>query len=247
MGEEENELIRAAKELLGDQSPAVEECQAIPQDLQDAALENPPACQPSHSSEIVGSQDGLVSIYQPTAVPAPNNVSAFQKFGDLPSDLRVGEGINLIEVKKLNLAVAVEALERASTAHENFPSPDAGFAVASLSDQILKLTKDLEKSNDPQKILDDLMDNALSKFTQEVVQDLAGEMKKLLGETMQMVRVDKQGAFDEAFKTAVNRMGPAMKERLDQMVARVSRVLNIKETKEERESSRPQAIRGLKR
>jgi hypothetical protein len=226
-----NDLIKAAKELLGETQ--VEECPAIPADLTSRSLQTIPA----NSSEIIDGTmaSGLVSSYEPTSPPM--NVTTFQKFGDLPTHLREGEGINLVDVRKLNLAVAVEALERAATAHENFPSPDAGFAVAGLSEQILKLTKDLEKSFDPNKILDELMDNVLTKMTKEIVQDLMSEMKKLREETMSFVRVDKQETFDHAFKIAVNRMGPALKERLDVASIRIARVLNVKETPHDRSGS----------
>lgn len=248
--QEENELIKAAQSVLEESSaPVVEECSAIPSELTQPSqviAEAKKSLQPINSAELV-ENDGynMVSIYEPP--PPPSNVSQFQKFGDLPTDLREGEGINTVEIKKLNLAVAVEALERAATAHENFPSPDAGFAVANLSDQVLKLTKDLERSQDPQKILDDLMDNALSRLTQEIVQDLASEMKKLLAETSTMVKIDKLEAFEMSFKTAVNRMGPAMKERLDVALTRISKVLNIKEKAEDRDRHRPGSPRGMRR
>lgn len=248
--QDENELIKAAQSVLEESSaPAVEECSAIPSELtqspSEVIAEAKKSLQPINSAELV-EHDGynMVSVYEPP--PPPSNVSQFQKFGDIPTELREGEGINTVEVKKLNLAVALEALERAATAHENFPSPDAGFAVANLSDQVLKLTKELERSQDPQKILDDLMDNALSRLTQEIVQDLASEMKKLLAETSTMVKIDKQEAFDMSFKTAVNRMGPAMKERLDVAVTRISKVLNIKEKAEDRDR-RPGGPRGMRR
>lgn len=247
----ENDLIRQAKALLGDEPEVI---QAVVEDLScEPAMEQEAqpvpqlsGRQPSHSSEIVSSGDlGVATVYE--APSPPMNATSFQKFGDLPTHIRDGEGINLIEIKKLNLAVAVEALERASTAHENFPSPDAGFAVASLTEQVSKLTRDLEKSHDPANVLDQIVGGALQQLTHEIVQDLAGEMKKLLGETMQMVRLDKQGAYDEAFKTAVNRMGPAMKERLDTAHIRIKKILNIKETAEDREHSRPQGNRSFKR
>lgn len=222
-----SELIEAAKELLGD-THVVEERLAVPADLQETrALQTIP----ENSAELMNA----AQPFEPSALPM--NVTAFQKFGDLPTHLREGEGINLTEVRKLNLAVAVEALERASAAHENFPSPDAGFAVASLSEQILKLTKDLEKSHDPQKIRDELVENVLGKMTQEIVQDLMGEMKKLREEALSLVRLDKQDAFDQAFKIAVNRMGPALKERLDVASIRIARVLNVKETPNDRSGS----------
>lgn len=230
-----NDLIRAAREALGqtEEEPAVQEVlypevATEPETEQATNQATQLTTVPYNSAEIV-ERDGqaMVSVYE-APVP-PMNVSTFQKFGDLPAHLREGEGINLVEVKKLTLAVMVEALERASQAHENFPSPDAGFAVAALAEQMAKLTKDLEKSHDPQKILDDLMENALSKLTKEIVHDLLAEMKTLREETMSMVSVSKQEAFDQAFKTAVNRMGPAMKERLDTAVLRIARVLNVKE------------------
>lgn len=233
-----HDLIRAAKEALGEPEESLVEVQESPP----AEPYIPPTSQaslqtvPLSSSEIVD-RDGesMVSVYEAPAPPM--NVNAFQKFGDLPAHLREGEGINLIEVKKLTLAVMVEALERASQAHENFPSPDAGFAVAALAEQMSKLTKDLEKSHDPQKILDELMDNALHKLTNEIIHDLMKEMKTLREESMSMVSASKQEAFDQAFKTAINRMGPAMNERLEIAVTRIARVLNVKEKPDDRSRS----------
>lgn len=228
-----NDLIRAAREALGqpDEVPAIEAEESAP--AYQPAPETSLQTIPQSSAEIV-ERDGQAMVYEPSAPPM--NVSAFQKFGDLPTHLRDGEGINLIEVKKLTLAVMVEALERASQAHENFPSPDAGFAVAALAEQMAKLTKDLEKSHDPEKILDDLIENALRKLTNEIIQDLMQEMKTLRNETMSMVSLNKQEAFDLAFKTAVNRMGPAMMERLETAKLRIARVLNIKEKPNDRSS-----------
>jgi len=72
-----------------------------------------------------------------------------QKFGDVPSQLRETQQINTFEIKKLNLAATIEALERAVMSQEAMPSPDAAFAVAALSEQVMKLTRELEKSQDP--------------------------------------------------------------------------------------------------
>lgn len=237
-----NDLIKAAEEVLSVEAPPVEERPAVPLDLieqVEVVIEEGPQVQSNLSRGLqtipANSADLINASFDDEAPAAPSmNVNAFQKFGDLPSHLRENEGINLVEVKKLNLAVAVEALERALQAHENFPSPDAGFAVANLSDQVQKLTKDLEKSQDPQKILDDILENALSVLTREIIQDLAQEMKKLREETLSMVRDQKKEAFDLAFKVAVNRMGPAMKERLEVARSRIARALNVKEKPNDR-------------
>ena len=64
------------------------------------------------------------------------------------------------------------------------------------------------------------------------LQDLAIEMRRLRDDTLVMVRAEKQEAFDQAFKIAVNRMGPALRERLDVAITRIARVLNVKEKAE---------------
>jgi len=239
-----NDLIEQAQAMLEpEQAPAivVEERASVPEHVQyhtpvveelSVQSHNLPATSlPRHSSELMpqGSESGIVTSYEP---PAPAlQATVFQKFGDLPTHLREGEGIDLIAVKKLNLAVAVEGLERASTAHENFPSPDAGFALAAMTEQVLKLTKDLEKSNDPQTVLENIQSEVLSRFVEEVVVDLSGEMKNLMVETRSLVRPDKIGTYEEAFKTAVNRLGPAFQDRLSVSRRRLARALNIKEKK----------------
>ena len=227
--QDQNELIRAARSLLGEEPkevpaevPVVIERPAVPETLTRI---------PENSAEIVGTLQPVQYMEQPQPTIA---ATVFQKFGDLPTQLRENQGINLIEVKRLNLAAMVEALERSMTAHESFPSPDNGMAVSQISEQIMKLTKDIEKSHDPKKILDDLVDNALSKLTQEIVQDLAMEMRKLREDTMNLVRVEKQETFDLAFKNAVNRMGPALKDRLEITISRIARILNVKEKPDDR-------------
>lgn len=234
-----NKLIEAAEEVLETTTPSIEERPAIPQELQDATFEMPEEAPyvetnitsslpvvPTHSAEIIEREQTGTVCEMPSA---PLNATPLQKFGELPAHLREGEGIDLHEIRKLNLAVAVEALERASSAHESYPSPDAGMAVAQLNEMILKLTKDLEKSKDPKLILDDIMESAISHLTKEIVQDLASEMKKLKEETLPMIRSEKKEAFSMAFNTAVNRMGPAMKERLEIAKNRIARALNVKE------------------
>lgn len=224
-----NELIRAAKEVLGEdpkqiieESPVkVEEHFAYSEPVDSRVVVY------GEVSQSLSYEVGSVQAYEPP--PPATNVTQFQKFGDLPSHLRDAESINWIEIKKLNLAIALEALDRAATAHENFPSPDASLALSTMSDTVLKLAKDLEKSQDPQKILEDILQNALASLTQEIVQDLAGEMKSLREQTSSMLRLDKKDAFDVAFKTAVNRMGPAMKERLETAKNRIAKVLGVKE------------------
>lgn len=184
---------------------------------------------PMSSSEIVAREavDGQVMTYEPP--PPPTNANQYQKFGDLPAHLRDNQAFDLFEIRKLNLAVAVEALERATSAHENYPSPDAGMAVSQLSDQVHKLVKDMEKAKDPKLILDDILDNALSHLTRDIVQDLASEMKTLREELLPMLKPEKRDAFLLAFNNAVNRMGPAMKERLETARTRIARALNVKE------------------
>jgi hypothetical protein len=84
---------------------------------------------------------------------------------------------------------------------------------------------------DPAVILDQIVGGAMSDLTQEIVQDLAGEMKRFRDQALKMVRDEKKEAFDVAFKEAVNRMGPAMKERLEVTKNRVAKILNVKKSR----------------
>lgn len=240
-----NRLIEEAKAMLEESVPIIpiEERPSIPLELQNAEIvevvEAEPQVQgtvsshvpaiPESSSEIVARESvtGLAHTYEPQAPQI--NANQFQKFGDLPTHLRDNQAFDLFEIRKLNLAVAVEALERATSAHENYPSPDAGLAVSQLSDQVHKLVKDMEKSKDPKLILEDILDNALSHMTRDIVQDLASEMKTLRTEILPMLKPEKRDAFILAFNIAVERMGPAMKERLETAKKRIARSLNVKE------------------
>jgi hypothetical protein len=235
----ENDLIAAAKRVLEDDTTPVSEL--IEQEIiEEQAIEQMPAVSTVEGT-LAGHPTTLMVYDVPeNAVPVPfepttsfptSNVTEYQKFGDIPTHLREENAINLQEIKKLNLASTIEALEKALEAQQNFPSPDAAFAVASLSEQVLKLTRDLEKNMDPAVILDQIVGGAMSDLTQEIVQDLAGEMKRFRDQALKMVRDEKKEAFDVAFKEAVNRMGPAMKERLEVTKNRVAKILNVKKSR----------------
>jgi hypothetical protein len=178
-----------------------------------------------------------VEMYRPpvmpmiyTDPPASSIASLFQKFGDIPTTLRENvDNVNVYEVKKLNLAATIESLERAVQSHESMPSPDAAFAVSSLSEQVMKLTKDLEKSIDPRKMLDEITAEILEKMTEHVVFVISSEMKWLMGETAKIVPTEKQTQVNEAIKNATRRVAPALSETLEIAKNRLVRILNIKD------------------
>ena len=155
--------------------------------------------------------------------------SHFQKFANLAQQLRNQEQINLYEVKKLNLAAAVETLERQVHAHEAFPSSDAGLAVSAQTETVLKIIKDLEKSTDPYEGFGKIMDDVLFPLTEEMVHSLASEMKWLKQNTIQMVPPEHRKAFEETLKEAVNRVGPSFKDALEVAKARMLKVMNLKD------------------
>jgi len=236
--DQKNPLIEAAEALLAEESVEIEttplveslvpesedEIEAVPQALMLRSQS------PQQQVQVLEPQDLALPLPEG---PPPSNATSFQKFGDIPQHLREHAGVDLYEIKRLNLAVSIDALERAAQAQENYPSPDAGFAVASLSEQILKLTKDLEKSQDPQKVMDLIMQDVLQEMTRDMIHALAAEMKNLQTETRALVQPEKMDAYNLAFGIAVNRMGPAMKDLLEVTKSRLARSLNIKIKKNE--------------
>lgn len=153
----------------------------------------------------------------------------FQKFANLTTQLRNQENVNLYEVKKLNLAAAVETLERSVHSHEAFPSADAGIAVSTLSEQVAKLVKDLEKSQDPYLMFSKIMDEVLHPLTEDMVHNIANEMKWLKQNSIQLVPAEQRKAYEETLKEAVNRIGPSFKESLEVAKTRMLKAMNLKE------------------
>ena len=164
-----------------------------------------------------------------TTAPAPAAMPWGDKFPDFPTQLREADGTNLHEVKKHHLAALVEALERTIQAHESFPTPDAAMAVASLSEQVQKLTKDLEKSQDPRVLFDDVIHEVLQPLVTRIVQAVAVEAKWLKQESKGLVIPEKAKPFEEVVHTATQRIGPSLSEGLEYAKTRLTRLLQIKE------------------
>jgi len=208
------------------ENPHSVESQAILQAAKDALGEVSPQGQ---EIVVINTDYGTVDSYSPPPPPDNSQPSFNQKFGDLPTQLRELPEVNLYEVKRLNLAAMIEAMERANQSYEAFPTPDAGFAVASLSEQIQKLTKDLEKSQDPKRLYDAVLMDVIQPFAEQIVHAVAMEMKWLKNETKGMVVTEKQTAHQETINQAVQRIGPSLKDAMEISKVRLLKSLGIKE------------------
>ena len=202
-------IIKAAEEALMGESSSTS------QDL--VTIESHPNFSPDYNP---------LQVYSPPDATPP---SVNQKFGDMPTQIREQTEINIYDIKKLNLAATIEALERATQSYEAFPTADSGFAVASLSEQVQKLTKDLEKSQDPKKLYDAILMNILQPFAEQVVHAVASEIKWLKAETKAMIPPDKAVAFQDTLNKATTRIGPGLKDSLELSKIRLLKVLSIKE------------------
>lgn len=171
----------------------------------------------------------MPEAFNPT--PPPMDLSSFQMFPDVTEKLRSEEGVDLYRVKRLNLAAAVETLERAVKSHEAFPSADAGIAVAKLSEQVSQLVKDIEKAQDPYDLYSRIVETAMEPLTSDIIKNLAEESKWLIAQFENHVPEAKRVAFRETVKTAVMRVGPSLKESLDNAKERLLTSLNIKVNK----------------
>jgi hypothetical protein len=191
----------------------------------EAAINVPP------SQEVVPSESCLERPVTPyTTSPQPRNESwDGAKFPDFPAQLRDTEGVNLHDVKKYHLAALVETLERTIQSHESYPTPDAAIAVSSISEQVQKLIKDLEKSQDPRLLCEAIVMEVLQPLVIKIVQAVAIEAKWLKQEARGMVLPDKMKAFDEVVHKATDRVGPSLNEGLEQARIRMIRLLQIKE------------------
>ena len=152
-----------------------------------------------------------------------------ERFRNIPDQLRV-ETCNLdtYEIKRLNLAAALESLEKALTSQDAYPSPDSAFAVSSLSELILKLTKDIEKAQDPKKICEQIITEVLQPLIEKMVHSLGTEMKWLIQEAQGIVPQEKMHIFTNQVGEATNRYGPALSEALESSKARLFKIFNIK-------------------
>ena len=207
-------------------SEAPEACQEAPEDQ---------ACPGEQESrEVIGTVESYRPPLQPLVYldqPSPPTTSHFQsaKFGCIPDQIRESDQINTFEVKKFNLAAAIESLEQALASHMAMPAPDAAFAVAGLSELIMKLTRDLERSQDPKKLYDQIVSDIFQKMTEHMVFTVGSEMKWLIGETQKLVTQEKQNQMTETIKNATRRVAPALNEVLDIAQSRLLKILNLKE------------------
>lgn len=170
----------------------------------------------------------------PTTPPI-NPLSVFEKFPDVTAQLRAdgGEdgGLNLFRVRKLNLAATVETLERAVSAHENFPSADAGIAVAKLAEQVNQLTRELEKAQNPYVLYDRIMNDTMEPLTASLVKALAEEARWLISQFEYHLPEGKRPAFKETVKQMAMRIGPPLKDALEISKSRLLVALNLQDKK----------------
>lgn len=170
-----------------------------------------------------------ILLDQPTPPPAIS--SLLQTFRDIPDQIREQDQVNTYEVKRLNLAAAMEALDRAVQSHAAMPSPDAAFAVSSLSEQVMKLTKELEKSQDPHELYDRIVGEIIEKMTEHVVFTVGAEMKWLISESQKIVPAEKQQLITDTIKNATRRVAPSLSEVLEISKSRLLKILDLKEKK----------------
>lgn len=165
--------------------------------------------------------------------PPINPGSIFEKFPDVTQQLRdpVGDSIDLFRVRKLNLAATVETLERAVSAHENFPSADAGIAVAKLAEQVNQLTRELEKAQNPFVLYDRIMDDTLQPLTSSLVKALAEEARWLIGQFEYHLPEDKRQPFRDTVKQMAIRVGPPIRDALEVSKSRLMIALNLQDKK----------------
>jgi hypothetical protein len=158
--------------------------------------------------------------------------ASYQKFAGIPEQLRENAEVNIFQVKRLNLAAALESLEHAADAYEGFPTPDGGFAVAGLSEVVLKLTKDLERTQDPMILLNQIKNGVLNNFVQQIIVAIASELKNLRRETTGLIPDDKQNAYSDSIKNTLSRTTTAFTESLEEVEDQLKKVLGIKVKKE---------------
>lgn len=175
-----------------------------------------------------------MQMYDPEQPQVPANpLSIFEKFPDVTQQLRdpLSDGIDLFRVRKLNLAATVETLERAVSAHESFPSADAGIAVAKLAEQVSQLTRELEKAQNPFILYDRIMDQTMEPLTASLVKALAEEARWLIGQFEYHLPEDKRSAFRETVKQMAVRIGPPIRDALEVSKNRLLLALNLQDKK----------------
>jgi hypothetical protein len=213
VSQEEKEVIKTQAHAAIQAARRVLEGPAIPQELLPAET----SLQPLVPEE-----------YTPPSAPPPG---AFpQLFQNHPEQLRDPlNGVNLQEIRRLNLAAAIEALERAVRAHEGFPTADQAIAVATLSERVEKLVRDIDKARDPRELYCQIADEVLLLFAEQTVRALAQEMKWLQEQSDSMLLPEKQQIFRETVREASKRIGPALKYQVEASKRKLMVLLNIKD------------------
>lgn len=225
-------ILKAAQDALK-QAKALAKTEKAQEEASSVEPEGTSEPTPSpESRDIVGTVEAYRPQFQPIVYldqPPPPMSLPSEKFGDVPNQIRGSEQINTFEVKKLNLAAAMESLEQAVSSHTAMPSPDAAFAVSSLSELVMKLTRDLERSQDPKKLYDQIVSEILQKMTEHIVFTVGSEMKWLIGEAQKIVPVERQSQMTETIKNATRRVAPSLNEVLDIAQTRLLKILSLKE------------------
>jgi hypothetical protein len=158
--------------------------------------------------------------------------ASYQKFAGIPQQIRETSSVDVYEVKRLNLAATLEALERAADSYDGFPTPDGGFAVANLSEVVLKLTRDLERTQDPMILLNLIKQTVLQNYMEQTIYAVAVELKNLKKETLDLLPEDKQNAYGDSIKNTLSRISPAFTDAIAEAEEQLKKALNIKSKRE---------------
>ena len=186
-----------------------------------------PVIDPALLPELIATQPLVPNEPAPPPLPSPS--SFHQLFQDHPDQLRdPQQGVNLQEIRRLNLAASIEALERAVRAHEGFPTADQAIAVASLSERVEKLVKDIDKAQDPKLLYQMIVEDVLLLLTEQTVRALAQELKWLQENTQSLVLPEKQQVYRDTVREATIRIGPALKYQVEACKRKLLKLLNIK-------------------
>lgn len=157
-----------------------------------------------------------------------------ETFEDIPTQLRQEDRVDLYTIRKLNLAATMEALDKSVKMHDSFPTSDAAMAVGQLAEQVSRLTKEVEKSQDPRKLFDAVLDSVLRPLTNHMIQSLVAEMKWLKEQTKGLIKEGSEQQFDDLLKQAIKRVGPGLTDALDNSKGRLAKTLNLKEEPREK-------------
>lgn len=186
-----------------------------------------PVIDPALLPELIATRPLVPNEPAPPPLPSPS--SFHQLFQDHPDQLRdPQQGVNLQEIRRLNLAASIEALERAVRAHEGFPTADQAIAVASLSERVEKLVKDIDKAQDPKLLYQMIVEDVLLLLTEQTVRALAQELKWLQENTQSLVLPEKQQVYRDTVREATIRIGPALKYQVEACKRKLLKLLNIK-------------------